>query len=356
MRDANTARAALAGAELEAGEKGSSVVLHGLDGGTPLGFLAGLGVQRVLAEEDRAAEDDRSPWSKSSSPRLSWTLLDAWRPVLHGSPSFDDVVEAVLEDARAWESASILRFRYIKLEKKGPRLLAGLKAPLPVLRQWLGERSREDDERSLDYACALMCETATDTLDKAVPLERYAERGIKVDMDAPANLSSQRTFFDFTARNAQFLDQVEAIRSYLNRDVIAEGLRSGREDRNAPRSMDWDPCADTPGAIYTGYSRGFLPLAEWLAFRGLVWFPLASEGSNVRTTACSGRRLDGHFVWPLWKVPVSLETARSLVAHPGLAGLNGVERDAFGIEIVLRAGLTKKADGYSGMFSPSQPV
>lgn len=137
---------------------------------------------------------------------------------------------------------------------------------------------------------------------------------------------------------------------------LKERARLLERDRNAPRSMDWDPAADTPGSVYTGYTRGFLPVAEWLAFRGLVCFPITGVGEKLRTTACSGRRLSGKFVWPLWEVPAGPATVRSLIAYPGLDRLDSAARQVLGIAAVLRAGLTKKADGYSGMFSPAQPA
>lgn len=90
----------------------------------------------------------------------------------------------------------------------------------------------------------------------------FREQGVEADPDAPLDHSAGRTFFDFTARNAQFLEQVEEIRRYLDGSIVEEGLRSGRVDTAAPRSMDWDPMADTPGAIDTGHTRGFLPVAE----------------------------------------------------------------------------------------------
>ena len=111
-----------------------------------------------------------------------------------------------------------------------------------------------------------------------------------------------------------------------------------------------------PGAIYTGYNRGFLPVAEWLAVRALVCFPLAGKGAAIGTTAYSGRRLKGEFVWPLWEFPAGPETVRSLVAYPGLQWLRAEARRALGISLVLRAKLTKKADGYSGMFAVTGPA
>jgi hypothetical protein len=324
------------------------IMLEGLDGSTPLGFLAGLGAQRVLA--------DQAGKSEQRAPRFSWRMLDAWRPVFHGPLSLDAIVDAVYDDAREWESAPILGFRYVKVEKQGPKLFAGLKAPIAVLRRWLAERRDAGDDRSLAHACALMCEEASEQIEDAASAEQLAAVGIEADVEAPLDRASLRTFFDFTARNAQFLDQIAAIRGYLDRDAIERGLRIGEPDGSAPRSMDWDPTADTPGAIYTGYTRGFQPVAEWLAFRGLACLPVAGTGFRIRTTACTGRRLAGEFVWPLWEVPAGPETVRSLVAWPGLDHLGVEARQALGIATVLRADLTKKADGYSGMFSPSRPA
>lgn len=329
-------------------KEGVGIVLEGLDGGSALGFLAGLGVQRVLAERSRLSGD--------SPPRLSWHLLDAWRPLLHGPPSYDAVVDAVHEDALVWERAPILLFRYLKIEKQGPKPFAGLKAPLGVLRHWLAERRAAGDEQSLSHACALMCETAWERIEKPVTFEQLVEHGIEFAADTPLDRSSLPTSFDFTSRNAQFLDQVATIREYLDRRIIEAGLRRGEPDASAPRSMDWDPAADRPGAIYTGYEGGFIPVAEWLAFRGLACFPVAGEGASLQTTACSGRRLAGEFVWPLWETPAGPATVRSLVAYPGLDRLASGERQALGITAVLRAVLTKKADGYSGMFAPSRPT
>jgi hypothetical protein len=324
------------------------VVLEGLDGGTPLGFLAGLGTQRVLA--DRAAGAGAAP------PGLSWRSLDAWRPVLHGPPSVDAVVGAVHDDATTWKDAPILTFRYFKVEKKGARPVGGLRAPVAVLRSWLTRMRAASDEVSLAYASALMCETATEVIDEPAAPEQLAEDGIEADPGAPLDRSALPTFFDFTSRNAQFLEQVEEIRAHLGYDAIKAGLTTGEGDPTARRSMDWDPGADTPGAIYTGYSRGFLPVAEWLAFRGLVCLPVTGVGGQLTTTGCMGRRKNGTFVWPLWRDPVGPETVRSLVAWPRLDGLDGARRRALGIATVLAADLTKKADGYAGMFSPTRPV
>src|SRR5690606_24288385 len=127
---------------------------------------------------------------------------------------------------------------------------------------------------------------------KAASQEHHYAAGIDVDPDAPIDHAVERTFLDYTVRNAQFLEQVEALRAYLKPALIHTALETGTADHEAPRTLDWDPSADTPGAIYTGYRRGFLPVHEWLGFRALRLFPLAAVARRVRMTACTGRRLD----------------------------------------------------------------
>jgi hypothetical protein len=325
----------------------SGLVIAGIDGGAMLGFLAAVGLQLVLTE--RASDPGKAP-------RLSWRELDAWRPVLHGPVTLDDVVPVVESDARDWADAPILKFCYAKVEKTGVKRFAGLRAPLAVLRQWLLDRRQEKDELSLAYAAALMCETTSEAIEKPATPKQFQELAIGFAQGAPLDHATLRTFFDFTARNTQFLDQLARIRSHLEAGIIRSALDRGQPDPTAARSMDWDPSADTPGAIYTGYVRGLLPVHEWLAFRALACFPITGFGAQIRTTACTGRRLDGTVTWPLWEGPAGPDAVRSIVGYPGLDRMRADERRALGIAEVLCAKLTKKADGRSGMFSPSEPV
>ncbi len=323
------------------------LVVAGIDGSTPLGFLAALGLLQVL-------HDTRDP--AADVPRLSWQQLDAWRPVVHGAVSLDSIVQAVMDDCARWRKGPLLSFRYVKQEKQGPRSVGGLRAPLSVVRAWLRVQREAEDEASLAYAAALFCDGVTEVNKKPATVEEHQQLGIQIDDDVSIDLTVERNFFDLTARNAQFLEQVELIRAYLNSELVFDALTSGNADYDAPRTLDWDPSSDTPGAIYTGFRRGFLPAHEWLGFRALRLFPLASRGSKVRMTACTGRRLSGDFIWPLWNRPATWNAVRSLIAYPNLASLKVDERQAFGIAELLQSELTKKADGYTGTFAPARPL
>lgn len=327
----------------------NGIALPGLDGGTPLGFLAGLGVLRVVRGR-------RGEWP-THEPRLSWRLDDRWHPVVHGiEGDLETIIARVADDAEAWATAPVLEFRYPKREKRGVKLVGALAAPVAVFRAWLKDRLDAGDLEALEYAAALAFEAANEPRKGGVTEDELSRYGVSYDNAAPIGHSTLPTVFDFTSRNAQFLEQVAEIRKALDADSIRDTLRDGAPDPRADRTLDWDPAADAPGAIYGRRLFGLRPAAEWLAFRGLAFFPVAGRSGHLRTTACRGRRKTGEFVWPLWEVEATQPTIASLLRCPDLDRLDPATRRERGIVQVFRSRLTKKADGYSGMFAPTEPV
>lgn len=326
----------------------AALIIPGIDGATPLGFLAALGLLRVLEEHSVAT---------GRKPRLNWKLVDTWRPTLQGVNSVAELAQIVFDDRARRTDSPVLKFRYVKQEKQGPKSVGGLKAPLGVVRAWVHERREKRDEASLAHAAALFCQDVTEINKQPATLADYNAEGIQVDREVDIERTVERSFLDFTSRNAQFLEQVEKIReSVTTVDRVREALETGHVDYDAERSLDWDPASDTPGAIYTGFRRGFLPVHEWLGFLALELFPLAGTGQKVRMTACSGRRLDGEFTWPLWERPASIRVIYGLLGHPDLPKFDPQTRRLFGISEIFAAGLTKKADGYTGTFAPGRAI
>lgn len=329
-------------------EAPEGLAVPGIDGTTPLGFLAALGLLQVLGVD--------GAW-KEQAPRLSWRLLDTWRPILHGVSSLGTLAQVVFEDRQRRADSAVLNFRYVKQEKQGPKPVGGLKAPLAVVRAWAREARKKRDEASLAHAAALFCQDVTEVNKQPAAINDYRSEGIEVDEEIGLERTVERSFLDFTSRNAQFLEQVEEIRKHLTTvEYVHDALEKGDVDYEAKRTLDWDPASDTPGAIYTGFRRGFLPVHEWLGFLALELLPLAGSGQRVRMTACTGRRLDGQFTWPLWERPATTDAIYALLGHPDLPKLDQQARRAFGISELFAAGLTKKADGYTGTFAPGRPV
>lgn len=323
------------------------VTLPGLSGLNPLDFLAALGTLRIL---DEGAD-------QSQKPRLAWES-GSWNPILHGPETLDAVVDTIAADCSRWRDAPVLQFAYPKVEKGGAKSFRGLRAPIASWRAWLASSVESGERSSLDLFAALASESAVDQIPdaKRPSQDDFAAVGSPFDPAAPQDQSTQPTAFDFTSRNAQFRDQVRLILKVVD----AASLRAGFRGETSPaesfdRTMNWDPSADQPAALYS-YGRQTNPALEWLAFRGLAFFPVLCRNGRPVTTACRGRRKDGRFVWPLWEPRCTTNVLRSLVAYPSLEEMGPKEKQVLGISQVVEAGLTKAADGYTGVFSPSRIV
>ncbi len=325
-----------------------TLTVTGLDGSTPLGYLAALGLLTVVSDAPGAHEQ----------PRLSWRFENRWNPVLNGIVTFDELSRIVYDDALRWARSPLLCFRYPKLEKKGIKLVGALSAPIAVLRQWLKEELRRQDYEVLAYAAALTYELASEPADpkKVLNANVLLANGLPFDATAALDRVTKPTFFDFTSRNAHFLEQVEEVRSQLTLEGIRLELEVSAANPEGSRTLDWDVGADAPGALYANHKSAYHTAAEWLAFRGLVFFPVAGGAGELETTACEGRRKAGTFTWALWDQPVDAKVAACIVRYPKLAFVGARERRALGLVQVFRSALTKKADGYSGMFAPSEPI
>lgn len=329
----------------------SGVLVPGLDASTPLGFLAALGLLRVL---DESASKDLS-----AAPRLAFREVGRWRAVLDGVESLDALLGLARADAEAWAGSPVLGFRYVKVQKKGPVRFGGLTPPLAVLRGWMLARLSAEDLRSLEYVAALIAETATqavDAQDLASPEQLRAE-GIAVDSAAPTDRSCLQTAFDFSSRNMQFLDQIDCIREAVvqSPDWMQRELMCDEPVSEWGRTMGWDTLAKAPGAQYAHRVTANRPATEWLAFRGLAFLPVFGRGKSVQTTACRGRRLNGEFVWPLWIPFATVHTIRSLLAYPELENSKASALRALGVAQVFRSRLSKLGK-YDAIFTPTEPV
>ena len=322
--------------------------LPGLDGSNPLGFLAALGVLRVL---DEAAKLRHTP-----APLLGWEGA-SWAPVLHRVGSLEVIATAVEHDARVWSDARRIRLAYPKLEKSGVKVFRGLKPSVAALSAWLAECLDEGDREVLDCAAALTAEPATELIPEAKrpQVADYFAVSCAFDPSAPLDLSTLPTAFDFTTRNTQFLDQVRLIGEIIDKDLLLAALTGDDSagGRFAGRTMGWDPLAERPAALYS-YGRQPNPALEWCAFRSLPFFPVFGKGGELHTTGCSGRRKEGTFTWALWEPPIGTKVVRSLLSYPGLGDVTGGTRTAMGLSRVFRVRLAKAADGYTGVFSPTR--
>lgn len=325
-----------------------ATILPGLQGASPLEFLAALGTLRAL--------HDYSQRVRKMAPRLSWRD-GTWHAMIHDAGDLDEICAALKSDAELWADAAIFNFQYPKIEKNGVKSFRGLNAPVVAWRAWLKNRQLTGDNDSLDIGAALTAETATEAIpEKSRPGEsEFSAVNCPYDGDN-FDRKTLPTAFDFTSRNAQFLDQVRLIREALSESHFQAALRGFDFESSASgRTLGWDPLSDRPAALYS-YGSSVNPALEWLAFRGLVFFPVFGKGERLHTTACRGRRKNGIFTWMLWEPPASVPVVHSLLSYSGVDKLTDSERRLLGILQVFRVDLTKAADGYTGIFSPTRPV
>lgn len=299
----------------------SRLVLTGLDGSSPLGFMAAVGLLRIVH-------------AQANSVRLGFLSDGTFRPVLDGVEL--DVVQVVADDASQAAGRQAWSLEYDKQEKRGTKVVADLKAPPAVFRKFLVQA----------------VDQWVDGADEAA--EYGTAFGTSVAVDGKGN--TKPTAFHFTAANQQFLGTLEGIRSSITLEWVRSSLFEEHANRPGP-NLRWDPSAERNWALMAGNpndegTKVNAPL-EWLAFRGLPLFPCVPQGTRVITTGVSGRGQDMGLSWPLWSPFASKETAQSLLQMAwGSFQREAAERGVFA---VCRSPIRRTAQGF-GNFGPAAVV
>jgi hypothetical protein len=175
--------------------------------------------------------------------------------------------------------------------------------------------------------------------------------------------SSKPTDFHFTAGQQRFLTMVRELQRDVTSDDIDNALRSWEYDSILPSFM-WDSTDDRDYAFAASNpandKKWTAPGVEWLAFRALATFPIHPLSARVLTPGAGGTWKSGWLTWPLWRVPVLMTSARSLIqAVPRddvmpRRFLSAVE--AWGVHRLMRSRITRSDQGGYGTFRPSQLV
>lgn len=297
----------------------SRIQLVGVDGSNPLGFLAALGLLRIVPGAKLGFSDDGS-----------------FEALLDGLDSEAVLATLVANDAAASaEPDGAWRFTYTKAatKKQDAKPVADLKPP-------------PSDFKTFLAACVEAWISGND--EKAAYAAAYAT---DVAVDGKGN--TKPTAFHFTAAQQTFLGAVEGIRESVTAEWVQKSLFEGHGERSGS-NLRWDPGAERNWALMANNPSGDgtrvdAPL-EWLAFRGLPLLPSFPRGTKIVTTGVLGRGDDMIFTWPLWAVPASCPTVRSVLQ----VDWNGQskERIARGIFAVCSSSIRRSSQGF-GNFGPS---
>jgi hypothetical protein len=298
----------------------SRMQLEGVDGSNPLGFLAALGLLSIVPGAKLGFSDDG--------------LFLAFLEGIEKSES--DIATLISNDAKAAENTSApWRFTYTKAatKKQGPQEVADLKPPPNDFRVFLAtcvEAWLSGNEEAAGYAAAY---------------------GTDVAVDGKGN--TKPTAFHFTAAQQTFLGAVEGIRASITEKWVKKSLLEGHGEQPGS-NLRWDPGSERNWALMATNPSGDgtrvdAPL-EWLAFRGLPLLPSFPRGTKIITTGVVGRGDDMTFTWPLWRVPATRPTTRSVLQVDWTA--NAKERRARGVFAICSSAIRRTSQGF-GNFGPS---
>ncbi len=299
------------------------IELVGVDGSNPLGFLASLGLLRIV------------PGAK-----LGFSEDGSFRAFVGGlDMSESDLATLIATDAEAAANeCATWRFTYMKAatKKQGPQKVADLKPP-------------PDDFKKFLATCIEAWLTGND--EAAAYAAAY---GTDIAVDGKGN--TKPTAFHFTAANQTFLGAVEGIRASLTQEWVETSLFKGHGERKGS-NLRWNPGAERNWALMANNpnddgTRVDGPL-EWLAFRGLPLLPSFPLSTRIITTGVVGRGRDMTFTWPLWSTPASLPTTRSTLQVDWTG--SATARADRGIFAICRSAIRRTSQGF-GNFGPSSVV
>lgn len=278
----------MTGSELPPG-----LLLNGLDGSNPLGFLAALGTLRVVT--------DASPSTRWS---LQWHMSDgAWTPELLGDASLSeetlvDVLMPVLERTQDQPALKFAKNLNVSCEQ------------FRVVTEKAQTAATFINRHEADFLSAFGCES--------LPI---SERNPTIQDTALRTMSG--------AGHQHFLGSMLELAQTTEPEHIRTALFLPWQYADARPSMRWDPADDRryalrwkdPSKDPVRTVRG----ANRLAIEALPLLPTAPGERRLHTTGFSQRRGEGVlFTWPIWDIPLSVEVVRSLLS---LAELQDPEPD-----------------------------
>lgn len=294
-----------------------AVDLPGLVGTTPVGFLAALGVLHAAQAVER--------------PALAWAGALEPSARLSGIGDVETLVALIDDDRRRRLDSPVLRW--------GPGVspTADLRLEQPVLRRFAAAVLDGGDRSDADLFCALVAEGAVAGTGESKP-----------------------THLHFTAGQQRFLDMVRHLASAVGPTDLEEALVGPwRYDSTLP-TLGWDARGERLYALRatdpSQEKRTGVPGADWLAFVGLSFLPVVNRHGTLLTTGCDRAWKRGRLHWPLWEVPLTAPTIRSLLGDPSLLDESVAWRRARGVTQVLAAPIRRTDQGGYGSFGPTTLV
>ena len=263
--------------------------LPALDGHTPLGFLAGLGVLRLVTE------------FTNHRPRLAWSRNDGSAVQHDAHRDLDDLVDDLAEIVRGIPPRGVL-----------PGLSADFPPPgeapdkLRLRREdftpYAAHVSETDGTAGERWLAALVTDLSVDD-------KQRADIGL---FAAPSGKQSMRTMLE------KPLALVRANPALLREALVAWRRHPGVSGEYLDHRVLFDAVDASDGRPA---ERG-VPGATWLALMSYPLMRTTAAGSEPITTAWQdfGRPAGRRMVYPLWSDPLDVAAAAAVLTHPVLRG------------------------------------
>ena len=313
------------------------LLLSGLDGSNPLGFLAAVGTLHILGD------------AGADSGRLGWrNVQGSWKPLIAGCGDDEkEFCDAVLQALKS--------------------------APMTVFD--IGKERRNGKEfNKFPFAHDRFVQALKMQQNKACPSNRrdvdfLAGFGTELYPDAKKDEFRETLFRMVRTGDSSrqgMLCYAKAIGKGINHRHIERTLFQTWDYQDEGYSLRWDPIEDQTHALrWKDPSKsnltdgpGTMLAANCLAVESLRCFPTVALGKRIHTTGFHRHdRQAFRFVWPIWTSMVGVETLRSLVALCDLRE-SPLPRPALlakGIEEVYGARQVQPNQYYSN-FAPAQPL
>jgi len=284
------------------------IILTGIDGGKPLGFLAALGTFRVLTKSQ-----PKNAW------RLAWTeYASGFSPLLFNcnhdpNAATVDNLASVLSEALISDTKLHPAIKILAVGKTSP---AERRAFLLDL---IGQSSANDLEL-LDWFSALVSESEEVASQIQTVRKDYFPKNITSIIERTATEDLQRSLFELW----DYADPLANQSLHLDPS----------EDRR--HAYQWHQPSGDPSAKKSGGMLG----ANRLAIEAYPLFPSLLDKDRMRTRGFKGKRArDTYWTWPVWETPLSLaglNTLLDLITIQG-AEIQWADLKARGVTAVFRS-------------------
>lgn len=302
----------------------SELILKGLNGANPLGFLAAIGTLRVAT----------AVWS-SKRVKLKWKQgSGGWRPSISVAVSdlhedlFLEKINEKLQEMSGHPAFSFAKDLSIGIDEFRSHLIQSFTI------------ATFENHVFSDYLSAFASDVVTD------------EKGVMSD-------TAFRTMSG--AGHQHFIGFMQELVEETHKSHLSSALLETWEYQDDKPSMRWDPCDDRRYALRWGEPskdpiktvRG----ANRLAVEALPLFPTIPVGKRLETTGFTQKKGQGvNWSWPIWTAPASLDVVRSLLSLKELQE-EIPDRDklySMGIYEVFRC--QRISQGKYRNFTPAVPV